>query len=73
MRPWREGIRPELSLLERLPSQMILQPHRSIRHRTPDHGDQQIRRLEKDFLQKGGLRERVTKARLDFRDQQKKK
>lgn len=35
--------------------------------------DQQIRRLEKDFLQKGGLRERMTKARLDFRDQQKKK
>ncbi|CAN5914651.1 hypothetical protein BH11VER1_BH11VER1_26170 [soil metagenome] len=34
--------------------------------------DQQIRRLEKDFLQKGGLRERMTKARLDFRDQQKR-
>ncbi len=34
--------------------------------------DQQIRRLEKDFLQKGGLRERMTKARLDYRDQQKR-
>lgn len=34
--------------------------------------DQQIRRLEKDFLQKGGLRERMTKARLDYRDQQRR-
>ncbi len=29
--------------------------------------DQQIRRLEKDFLEKGGLRERMTRARLDHR------
>ena len=34
--------------------------------------DQQIRRLEKDFLKKGGLRETMTKARLDYRDRQKK-
>ena len=30
--------------------------------------DQQIRRLEKDFVEKGGLRERMTRARLDFRN-----
>lgn len=35
--------------------------------------DQQIRRLEKDFLKKGGLRENMSKARLDFRDQQKRR
>lgn len=29
--------------------------------------DQQIRRLEQDFLKKGGLREKMTKARLDYR------
>jgi four helix bundle suffix protein len=29
--------------------------------------DQQIRRLEQDFLKKGGLRERMTKARLESR------
>ena len=29
--------------------------------------DQQIRRLEKDFLKKGGLRENMTRARLDYR------
>lgn len=30
--------------------------------------DQQIRRLEKAFLEKGGLRERMTRARLEHRD-----
>jgi len=34
--------------------------------------DQQIRRLEQDFLENGGLRERMTKARLQVRDQQRK-
>ncbi|MBC8125759.1 MAG: four helix bundle protein [Gloeobacteraceae cyanobacterium ES-bin-144] len=33
--------------------------------------DQQIRRLEKDFLKKGGLRENMTKARLEHRRKQK--
>ena len=34
--------------------------------------DQQLRRLEKDFLKDGGLRERMTRARLQARDQQRK-
>jgi four helix bundle suffix protein len=34
--------------------------------------NQQIRRLEKDFLEKGGLRERMTQARLQHREQQRK-
>jgi len=34
--------------------------------------DQQIRRLEKDFLKEGGLRERMTKARIQAREQQRK-
>jgi four helix bundle suffix protein len=34
--------------------------------------DQQIRRLEKDFVQKGGLRERMTQARLEHRKRQRK-
>jgi four helix bundle suffix protein len=29
--------------------------------------DQQVRRQEKDFLKKGGLRENMTRARLDYR------
>ena len=30
--------------------------------------DQQLRRLEKDFLEQGGLRERMTRARLQYRN-----
>jgi four helix bundle suffix protein len=30
--------------------------------------DQQLRRLEKDFLEQGGLRERMTRARLAWRN-----
>lgn len=33
--------------------------------------DQQIRRLEQDFLKEGGMRERMTRARLQVRDEQK--
>jgi four helix bundle suffix protein len=32
--------------------------------------DQQIKRLEKDFVEQGGLRERMTRARLQYRSQQ---
>jgi four helix bundle suffix protein len=34
--------------------------------------DQQLKRLEKDFLQDGGLRERMTRARLQAREQQRR-
>jgi four helix bundle suffix protein len=34
--------------------------------------DQQLKRLEKDFLKDGGLRERMTKARLSAREQQRR-
>jgi len=34
--------------------------------------DQQIRRLEQDFLMEGGLRERMSKARIQVRDQQRR-
>ncbi len=35
--------------------------------------DQQLRRLEKDFLEQGGLRERMFQARLAHRNKQQKK
>ncbi len=38
-------------------------------HQTNYLLDQQIRRLEQDFMKKGGLRERMTKARLQQRRQ----
>jgi four helix bundle suffix protein len=34
--------------------------------------DQQLKRLEKDFLEEGGLRERMTRARLEVRERQRK-
>jgi four helix bundle suffix protein len=30
--------------------------------------NQQIRRLEQDFIKEGGIRERMTKARLQYRN-----
>jgi four helix bundle suffix protein len=33
--------------------------------------DQQLRRLEQDFLKEGGLRERMTRARLAARAKQR--
>lgn len=38
-------------------------------HQTNYLLDQQIRRLEKDFVKAGGLRERMTRARLQHRNQ----
>ncbi|MDD5261090.1 MAG: four helix bundle suffix domain-containing protein [Methylacidiphilales bacterium] len=37
-------------------------------HQTNYLLDQQLRRLEKDFLKQGGLRERMTRARLQYRN-----
>ena len=37
-------------------------------HQTNYLIDQQLRRLEQDFLKEGGLRERMTRARLRYRD-----
>jgi four helix bundle suffix protein len=39
-------------------------------HQANDLLDQQRRRLEKDFVKKGGIREQMTKARLDYRKKQ---
>jgi four helix bundle suffix protein len=37
-------------------------------HQTNYLLDQQIRRLEKDFVKEGGLRERMTHAQLQYRN-----
>lgn len=41
-------------------------------HQTNYLLDQQLKRLEKDFLQDGGLRERMTRMRLQERDRQRR-
>lgn len=38
-------------------------------HQTNYLVDQQIKRLEQDFIKEGGLRERMTRARLKYRDE----
>ena len=40
-------------------------------HQTNYLIDRQLRRLEKDFLEQGGLRERMTRARLEARERQR--
>lgn len=42
-----------------------------VRHQANYLLDQQIRRLEKDFLKNGGLRENMTRARLNYRKRRK--
>jgi len=37
-------------------------------HQTNFLLDQQLHRLERDFVQKGGLRERMTRARINYRN-----
>lgn len=36
-------------------------------HQTNYLVDQQLRRLEKDFIEQGGIRERMTRARLAYK------
>ena len=41
-------------------------------HQTNYLLDQQLKTLEKEFIEHGGLRERMTKARLNYRNQKPK-
>ena len=41
-------------------------------HQTNYLLDQQLKTLEKEFVEQGGLRERMTKARLNYRNQRRK-
>jgi len=59
-------------LCETRPVEVIANIAICLIHQTNYLLDQQIRRLEQDFLKEGGLRERMTRARLEARDQQKK-
>jgi four helix bundle suffix protein len=58
--------------IETRPGDVVANIAISLIHQTNYLLDQQIRRLEKDFLKEGGLRERMTRARLDARGRQKR-
>lgn len=57
--------------VETRPAEVVANIAICLIHQTNYLLDQQIRRLEQDFLKEGGLRERMTRARLQARDQQK--
>ena len=59
-------------LIETRPPEVIASIALCLIHQTNYLVDQQLRRLEKDFVKEGGLRERMTRARLDFRNQRGK-
>lgn len=54
------------------PSETVANIAMSLIHQATFLLDQQIRRLEQDFLKEGGLRERMPPARLAARDQQQR-
>ena len=57
---------------ETRPAEVVANIALCLIHQTNYLLDQQIRRLEKDFLEQGGIRERMTRARLRHRDQQRR-
>ncbi len=57
--------------VETRPAEVVANIAICLIHQTNYLLDQQMRRLEKDFLKDGGLRERMTRARLQARGQQR--
>ena len=57
------------SYVETRPAGIVANIALCLIHQTNYLLDQQIRRLEKDFLKEGGIRERMTRARLQQRNQ----
>jgi four helix bundle suffix protein len=57
---------------ETRPAEVVANIARCLIHQTNYLLDQQIRRLEKDFIKEGGLRERMTRARLQQRNKPQK-
>ncbi len=52
---------------ETRPAQVVANIALCLIHQTNYLLDQQIRRLENDFVRNGGIRERMTRARLEYR------
>ena len=55
-------------IVETRPPEVIANIAICLIHQTNYLLDQQLRRLEQDFLKEGGLRERMTRARLQYRN-----
>lgn len=63
-----EAYRP---FVDTRPAEVIANIAICLLHQTNYLLDQYLRRLQKDFVHQGGLRERMTKARLDYRNRPK--
>lgn len=59
-------------ICETRPAEVVANIAICLIHQTNYLLDQQIRRLERDFVKEGGLRERMTRARLQHRNSKKK-
>jgi four helix bundle suffix protein len=59
--------------LETRPPEVVANILICLIHQTNYLLDQQLRRLEKDFLEQGGLRENMTRARLEHRANQRRR
>jgi four helix bundle suffix protein len=59
-----------MPFLETRPPEIVANIIICLIHQTNYLLDQQLRRLEQDFLKEGGLRERMTRARLAARSRQ---
>lgn len=55
--------------VETRPAEVIANIAICLIHQTNYLLDQQLKTLEKEFVEQGGLRERMTKARLNYRNQ----
>ncbi len=55
-------------IVETRPAEVVANIAICLIHQTNYLLDQQLRRLEKDFVQQGGLRERMTQARIEHRE-----
>jgi four helix bundle suffix protein len=73
------GAKPDASYetykpyLETRPPEVVANILICLIHQTNYLLDQQLRRLEKDFVERGGLRENMTRARLEHRAQQNRR
>ena len=54
--------------VETRPAEVIANIAICLIHQTNYLLDQQLKTLEKEFIEQGGLRERMTKARLNYRN-----
>lgn len=60
------------TIVETRPAETVANIIICLIHQTNYLLDQQIRRLEEDFVEEGGIRERMTRARLHRREQQRR-